>query len=150
MTKSYSFPSLVIVAILLSAYCIQYSESVFGILTPPEGKRGFENDFLRRKISTLKAVRQKLQQRKYFDAVITKMVKYLMFLGLAQTDIKSIHNISQTIQTVVKRKSGENFENPCFTNILSGNSFQNLVYHLRTFLDLQLFFQCTSAIEMTY
>ena len=72
MVKSYSF-SLFILAILISAFCVYDSESVYGILTPKEGKRGFERESLSREALTLQAIRAKLQRK---EAMISKMVCY--------------------------------------------------------------------------
>ena len=73
MAKSYTF-SLFVVAILFCAFYVRDSEGIFGILTPKEGKRAFESESLNRKISTLEAIRAKLQRKEAFNAVISKMV----------------------------------------------------------------------------
>lgn len=78
MAKCFSF-SFFIVAILFFTFYIHDSESVFGILTPVEGKRGVEKGtlgFVDRKSSMLKAIQAKLQRREAFRAlpVMSKMV----------------------------------------------------------------------------
>ncbi|CAB3990716.1 Hypothetical predicted protein [Paramuricea clavata] len=74
MAKSYTF-SLFVVAILFCSFYVRDSEGVYGILTPQEGKRAFESESLNRKISTLEAIRAKLQRKEAFNAVISKMIR---------------------------------------------------------------------------
>jgi hypothetical protein len=73
MTKKYAF-SLFVLAILFSAFCVHDAESVFGILTPKEGKRGFRSDSINRQALTLQAIRAKLQRKEAYNAMISKMV----------------------------------------------------------------------------
>ena len=73
MAKSYSL-SLFIMAILFSAFFVHDSESVYGILTPKEGKRSFESESLNRQILTLQSIRAKLHKKEAFNAMVSKMV----------------------------------------------------------------------------
>ena len=80
MAKNYRL-SLFILAIILSACCVQDSKGVFGILTPKEGKRGFATESLNRQALTLQAIQEKLRKTKVSNAVILKMV--MLFVNLA-------------------------------------------------------------------
>ena len=71
MVKSYSC-SLFILAMLISTFCVYDSESVYGILTPKEGKRGFGSESLSRQALTLQAIRAKLNRK---EAIISKMIR---------------------------------------------------------------------------
>lgn len=78
MAECFKF-SFLVVAILFSAFFVSDSEGVFGILTPKEGKRGFENESPNRKTTTLQAMRQKLQRNEAFNAMISKLVRIHYF-----------------------------------------------------------------------
>ena len=69
--------SFLVVAILFSAFFISVSEGVYGILIPKEGKRAFESESSNRKTTTLQAIRQKLQRKEAFNAMISKLVIFI-------------------------------------------------------------------------
>ena len=62
-------------AILFSAFLIRNSEGVFGILIPEEGKRAMETESSNRKIMALQAMRQKLQRKEAFNAMVSNLVR---------------------------------------------------------------------------
>ena len=85
MAVTYKF-SLLIVAVLISMFCIRDSEGVYGILVPKEGKRGFEKQPVNRKMMTLQAMRQKLQRQENFYAILSKLVsnrRAIVLLGFS-------------------------------------------------------------------